>query len=366
MSEPPDPAPGRGDRPRRVLLIRPDHLGDVLFVGPAVARLRAAWPDAEVTLLVGPWSAPAAERLPGVDRVEVIDFPWFNRRPEPSWRKYARLAAAARRLRGRFGAAAVMRDDDRWSAWLTMLAGVPIRAGHAHPRVAPFIQRRAPAGKRSIHSVAMNVAAVAALTGASEPAPTPRTDPLRFTLSPEDHDHAAALLAAPGSDPTGGLVAVHPGAGAAVKRWRAGAWGEVVRAVTAPGETVVLTGSSAERELTAAVAACAGRSVVDVAGRTDVGSLAAVFARCRLVLGPDSGPLHLAVAVGTPTVHLFGPAPAERFGPWGDAARHRVVASELPCAPCGRLDWPAAGDHPCVRTLAAGRVIEAARAAGGV
>jgi heptosyltransferase-2/heptosyltransferase-3 len=160
-------------------------------------------------------------------------------------------------------------------------------------------------------------------------------------------------------------IAIHPGSGAAIKRWRSGAWAELIHALTAPGEPVILTGGGAERELCAAVADCTARPVVDLAGRTDLGTLAALFARCRLVLGPDSGPLHLAVAVGTPTVHLFGPASAERFGPWGSAERHRVVAAELPCAPCGRLDWPDPADHPCVRTLEVARVIGAARGAAG-
>jgi heptosyltransferase-2/heptosyltransferase-3 len=91
--------------------------------------------------------------------------------------------------------------------------------------------------------------------------------------------------------------------------------------------------------------------VLDLAGRTSVAQLAALFARCALVLGPDSGPLHLAVAMGRPTVHLYGPADANRFGPWGPPARHRVVASPLACAPCGIFDWPHDALHPCVQGI---------------
>ena len=92
-------APSLPLRPR-TLLVRPDHLGDVLFVGPALTTLRARWPGAHVTLLVGPWAAPIAERLPGADRVLTLEFPWFDRQPKGApWRPYVRLVRAARWLR---------------------------------------------------------------------------------------------------------------------------------------------------------------------------------------------------------------------------------------------------------------------------
>ncbi len=366
------PAPvARPPRPR-VVLIRPDHLGDVLFVGPSIRRLRDAWPDARVTLLVGPWSAPVAARLPGVDAVETVAFPWFDRQPRgPVWRPYARLVRAARRLRGRFDIAIVLRDDDGWSAWLAALAGIPVRAGHADAGVRPFITHGLPAALRPDHAVAAGVALVAALghagatpgtpgatvaTPAALPA-TPLSDPLRFRIDAADHAAAVALLGDAVRP-----IAIHPGAGAAVKRWRSEAWASVISMLAAPGEAVVITGSAGEQALAAVIAAgIESRPVRDVTSRTDVGALGALFARCRLVLGPDSGPLHLAVAVGTPTVHLFGPADARRFGPWGPPARHAVVRADIPCVPCGRLDWPDPSEHPCVRVIDPAQVLAAAR-----
>jgi ADP-heptose:LPS heptosyltransferase len=101
--------------------------------------------------------------------------------------------------------------------------------------------------------------------------------------------------------------------------------------------------------------------VVNAAGDTDIGQLAALFAHADLALGPDSGPLHLAAAVGTPTVRLFGPASVEEFGPWGD--RQIAITSGWECAPCRVLDW--SGDdiayHPCVRDIDPNPVIAAAR-----
>ena len=86
------------------------------------------------------------------------------------------------------------------------------------------------------------------------------------------------------------------------------------------------------------------------------------MARCRLVLGVDSGPLHLAVAMGAPTVHLFGPVDSRAFGPWGNPAHHIVITSDMGCIPCNRLDYPAIElhQHPCVRKITAEQVLEAA------
>jgi ADP-heptose:LPS heptosyltransferase len=94
-----------------------------------------------------------------------------------------------------------------------------------------------------------------------------------------------------------------------------------------------------------------------------IGMLAALFERARLVLGVDSGPLHLATAVGTPTVRLYGPTSAAIFGPWGPSSAHVALTSELACAPCGRLDYrpDELAAHPCVRLIAPAAVISAAQ-----
>jgi heptosyltransferase-2/heptosyltransferase-3 len=91
--------------------------------------------------------------------------------------------------------------------------------------------------------------------------------------------------------------------------------------------------------------------------------LAAVYRLCALVVGPDSGPLHLAVAVGAPTVHLYGPVHRRTFGPWGSPQRHAVVTSDWACVPCNRLDWPerSLAEHGCMRDIGVEQVLAAAR-----
>ncbi len=358
--------PGWGRLPEgaRLLLVRPDHLGDLLFVGPALRLLHQLRPDLRLSLLVGPWARSVAERLPGGATVETFAFPWFDRRPRG--RRLAaimRLWRQGRRLQGRFDAALILRDDDHGSAWMAAWGRLPLRAAHAHPALDPFVTHALPPRLPGRHSAALNLDLTAALAGQNAPAGgwDPREQPLGFRVLPAEADRAAALLAGL-PHPLSGPLAIHPGSGAPVKRWRPEAWAALVESLLPPGEGLVLTGSAGEASLTAELAArLADRPVLDLAGRTDLGTLAAVYDRCRLVLGPDSGPLHLAVAMAVPSVHLFGPADAARFGPWGPAARHRVVASTMDCAPCGRLDWEDLAAHPCVRDLEGLRVLAAAR-----
>ena len=128
---------------------------------------------------------------------------------------------------------------------------------------------------------------------------------------------------------------------------------------------MVFTGSAGEAELIDPILDTlrSGGSLpappVSLAGQTGLGALAAVYRRCSLVIGPDSGPLHLAVAVGTPTVHLYGPVDRRTFGPWGSPQRHRVVTSNWACIPCNRLDWPgnSLNEHGCVRDVAVEQVL---------
>ena len=125
---------------------------------------------------------------------------------------------------------------------------------------------------------------------------------------------------------------------------------------------VVLTAGPTEAEIAHRVSSLMKEPALNLAGKTSLGSLAALLEMATAAIGADSGPLNLAVAVGTRTIHLFGPASAERYGPYGDPSRHIVIGSDLPCSPCGRLDFSdaALAAHDCVRLIPPERVIAAA------
>ncbi|MBI4316987.1 MAG: glycosyltransferase family 9 protein [Chloroflexi bacterium] len=337
--------PGRRERAGRprILLIRPDHIGDVLFTTPALRLLRAHMAEAHIVFLVGPWSRRVIERNPHVDEIVTFGFPWYDRRPLPAfWRRYAALIGLARMLsRYEFDAALNLRSDFWWGALLTCLLRVGQRVGYDQQDCSPFLTQIVPLQGRS-HSVERNLRLVEASLGLDGAASTVVEQcELDFVVTPQEQQFAAEYLQARGVDPGDPLVAIHPGVGGDMKLWTTSGFAAVAQGIQRKhGVKLLLTGSSSERGMVDEIAGKAGGNCLVAAGDTTLGQLAAIFQQCQLVIGVDSGPLHLATACGVPTVHLFGPSDHLIYGPCGDARLHRIVRAGLACSPCNNLSAP--------------------------
>lgn len=360
--------------PISILIIRPDHLGDVLFLTPALRRLRTALPHATITLLVGPWAQDLLSLNPDIDHIETLPFPWFDRRPKANaLAPYRLLYDHAETLKGRFDVAVIARFDHGWGAWLAAAAGIPVILGYDTPTVRPFLTQRVPYSPDR-HEVLQNGTLINHLIAWGHPkgenAQTKVTLPrdtadeaLRYEITGVHRLKVRQLLNGSGLQKADGpLVAIHPGSGAAVKRWDIEKWGQLMRDLRARYKCqFVITGGAAEVLLASKVVRAAGEGVpvVSLADETTLPELAALFEQCALVIGPDSGPLHVAVAMGRPTVHLYGPVSPQTFGPWGDPARHLVVTQSLACQYCHRLDWAEheLPDHPCVSGISVAQVL---------
>ena len=346
--------------PQSILLIRPDHLGDLLFTTPALRLLREAFPQARITCLVGPWSKAVVENNPHVDEIALCPFPGFTRQKKRSMLEpYVILFRQAKRLRQEsFDLAIILRFDHWWGALLAYLAGIPRRVGYDIAEVRPFLTDVVSYSPHR-HEVEQNLALMERVSGFESRA---SGWPLEFHSTTRDEAFAEGYLARHGVQDGDLLICIHPGAGAPVKLWRNEGWAQVADALAQRyGAKVILTGSAEESSLCRAIADEMTTQPIVAAGETSLGGLAAIMARCQLALGVDSGPLHLAVAVGTPTVHLFGPVDSRAFGPWGNPAHHIVITSDMDCIPCNRLDYPAAelDQHPCVRNITVAQVLEA-------
>lgn len=356
-------APTTPARPE-LLLIRPDHLGDVLFLLPALERLRRALPEFHISLMVGPWSYPIVAQDPHVDEILTFPAPGFTReRPPNPLAPYLELRRLASRLRRRAPLAAViLRDDHWWGAWLARAAGIPIRVGADHPAVRTHLTH--PVRLTRPHWVERNcelIDATARLLGGQPPATAvdTRCTPLRWYPWSGAELEAHRLLDEAGAG--GSYVVIHPGAGAPVKRWPAQRWIAVGRQLVAGGLQVVLTGGPDERELVEMIRQGIGEGAVSLAARTTLPVLAEVLRGARLVIGPDAGPLHLAVAVGTPTLHLFGPSQPEHYGPWGDHFKHRVLEAGWRCPRCGDLSPERPEGAGCMLAISTEQVLAVCR-----
>jgi ADP-heptose:LPS heptosyltransferase len=346
---------------RKILLIRPDHLGDLLFLTPALRYLRSLLPDARLSLMVGPWGQALMQNNPYIDQLLICEFPGFTRRPKPSlWQPYRYLREQARQLKNhQFDLAIVLRFDHWWGAWLAAAAGIPHRFGYAIPEAASFLTEVLPYNE-SRHEVEQNWRLIhyAGSGGA-----LPNNDSLggrevmgylEFTIPHDARSWAEACLKQHQISDRKPLVVIHPGAGAAVKLWRPEAWASLAQTLRAQyGCQIILSGGPDEAELCRQIAGQLSPAPPIVAGQTNLVQLAALLSEATLAIGPDTGPLKLAAAVNTPTVELYGPVDAKKFGPWGAPTRQRYITGGLACIACNYLDYSAKElpAHYCVRGL---------------
>jgi len=312
------------------LVIQPDHLGDIVLSQPAVRVLHERFGDTLVTV-VGPWSAEIARLAWPIDRIETFAFPDFDRGHRGGHLQRARALDVAAQF---FAAlhpvrAIVLRPDDVWSAAAAWAAGITDIVTGDDPRTSGYGTSVADASAHE-HRAARAVAIACSAADIHTVHPTWDAFPLHIQLSAEDR-RSTDTEGVPGRR----YAVVHPGAGVPVKQWTAHRWRAVVRHLNQLGLAVVVTGGPDEEALCTAIAS--DLDAASLAGETTLGELCHVLADAAMVIGPDSGPLHLAVALGAPTVHLFGPSDEREFGPWGDPRTHRVVTAGWHCPRCRDL-----------------------------
>src|ERR671910_956631 len=313
-----------------VLVVRLDSEGDVLLAGPAI---RAVAADARrVTLLCGPRGNQAAELLPGVDEIVVHLAPWIDPEPEPVSREQTFA------LIGQLAALAVdeaivltsFHQSALPTALLLRLAGVPRIAAISEDYPGSLLDVRHRVSD-DIHEVERSLS-LAATLGYSLPA----GDDGRLQVK----RNGARTL-------SGRYVVVHPGASVPARAWPPDLHRDLVQALVAGGRHVVVTGGPMEGALTATVAGEPQIAVTDLGGRTDFAGLADVLAAADAVVVGNTGPAHLAAAVGTPVVSLFAPVvPAIRWRPWG--VPHVLLGDQgAACAGSRARRCPVEG-HPCL------------------
>ena len=330
--------------PRRILLLRLERIGDLLMSLGAIRAVRAQAPHAMIDLVVGSWNEGIARLIAEVDHVESVDAAWLarGRDKEPS-------ASPARRAltwrRRRYDLAINFEGDIRSHA-LMALSGARRRAGFAHAGGGPLLTDVAEFdGGRHVadNGLALVELAFDLRAGSLPRATTPDGRPLWRVSVPEAARAAAgATLQQLGAAPLTPLLAVHAPGGRAVKQWPVERFADAATVLAGDlGASVLLTGAPDDEaivsEMEARLSARGVRSL-RVQGSTDLVVLAALLQQCRALLTGDTGPMHLAAAVGTPVLAVFGPSMPWRYGPLVEP--NRVVRVDLPCSPCNRIRLP--------------------------
>jgi heptosyltransferase II len=369
--------------PHRVLVRGVNWLGDAVMTTPALQRLREALPEAHVTLLTHEKLAGLWERHPSLDAVVTFfegESPW----------------SVARRLRGEGFQTAVVLPNSARSVLEVWLARIPQRIGYAWAWRDLFLTRALaprpgkgrmcrrsvsevsrlisfPAGgpppayeppqDRSAHQIYDYLHLVAALGANPEPLP-PRLEITPAEMQQAEQDLLAGLrqrAAEAGAEKPLILLGLNPGAEyGPAKRWPVESFAAVAREVSRKhGNCAWLAfGNAGDQQLCADIARLAGGGVVNLAGKTSLRQLMALLKLCRVLLSNDSGPMHVAAALGTPVVVPFGSTSPVLTGPGlpGDI-RNQLLQATAPCSPCFRRVCPI--DFRCMTGIHPDRVVEA-------
>jgi lipopolysaccharide heptosyltransferase I len=339
---------------RRILIIKPSSLGDVIHGLPVLAGLRAAYPDAYIAWLVASAFAPLLTGHPLLDEVIPFDRRLYGRilRSRTAAAHFWRLMQHLRRAR--FDLVIDLQGLAR-SGLLAWISGARERVGFATAREGAwaFYTQRVHVPPDVQHAVEKNLYLARSIGVQVEAATFP------LNLDAPECSAARHLVAQAAQRPIPHFVAVLPGARWDTKRWPAERWAHLIDRLSHEGwPPCVLLGAPVERATADAILAACSTPVIDLVGRTSVRELAAVLAVAELIVCHDSGPMHIAAALGKPMVALFGPTNPARTGPYDQSAR--VVALPLPCVPCYQRRCPL-GHHNCMQQLDVQTVLQHVR-----
>ncbi|MBI4342083.1 MAG: lipopolysaccharide heptosyltransferase II [Candidatus Omnitrophica bacterium] len=315
----------------RVLVVLPNWLGETLFATPFLRALRRAHPDAFLATLGWPQCREVLRHNPQVNAHVDYEERGRHRSLAGQWRLVQWLRHQ------RFDTAFILRKSLSRSLLLA-LAGIPHRIGFANAKSGWLLTRRValPEGRRHKASTyfplleAMGVAPPEALA--------------EYVVNAEEREAARTLLGAHRLLSGGPLVLLHPGANWGHKRWAPERFAQLGdRLITGPQARVALTGAAGDVELARSISQHMRHPAVVLAGRTTLRELAACLAQARLFVSNDTGVLHIASALATPLVALYGPTSPALTGPLGDPRRMRVIHHPDCCPeiPCYRPEHPA-------------------------
>jgi lipopolysaccharide heptosyltransferase II len=340
---------------RNILAVRLDSMGDVLMTTPALRALKARPQDRQLTLLTSSQGAAVAPLLPMLDRTIAYDAPWIKSTMlPPSPCHELKLIEQLRSLQ--FDGAVVFTvysQSPLPAAMLCYLAGIPYRLAHARENpywlLTHWVRETEP--DRMIRHEAKRQLELVETIGSI-------TDDWRLTVDVRREVRAAmaARLAVEGLDAARPWIVVHPGASAPSRRYPFESFAAVARELVLDNDyQLVFTGSAGEVALIDAILDIAAVPAISLAGQTNLEELAAVLSLCSLLISNNTGPVHLAAAVGTPVVDLYA-LTNPQHSPW--CVPHELLFHDVPCKNCYKSVCPEEHHH-CLRLVPPAAVVNA-------
>jgi len=344
---------------RRLLAVRVDNMGDVLMTTPALAAAAESLPGVEITLLGGPGAGALAPHLPMVGEIIPARVPWVG--GGEGGDAADDRALIERLAAGRFDAAVIFTvctQSALPAALLCRLAGIPLRLAHSRENPYQLLSDWAPETDLVLadvrHEVRRQLDLVARVGWRTA------DERLRFAVRPGDVARVDARLHSEWPcDDAAPLVVVHVGATAPSRRWPAERFGEAADTLAREQRArVVFTGSEDEASLVESARSCMRSASISLAGRLSLGELAALIARADVLLANNTGPAHLAAALGTPVVDIYALTNPQHT-PW--QVPSRVLNRDVDCRGCLKSRCPR-GHQACIAGITPREAVDAARA----
>ncbi|MFC4278564.1 glycosyltransferase family 9 protein [Achromobacter aloeverae] len=340
---------------RRVLCVRLDNMGDVLMTTPAIRALRDAAPERRIGLWCSPSGAAISRMVPEIDHTVVARVPWMK---VPCARPDDTLSMVEALRDGAYDAAVIFTVYSQSSlpaALACHLAGIPRVLAHCRENPYHLLSDWVPETEpdsRLRHEAQRQLDLVAHVGC------RPGHARLSLSVPPGDRRRLRRKLDALGVPAASRRIVVHCGATAPSRRYPAAQYAEVIAHLGHRHGPVLLTGSSEEKALVAGIAREAGKAAVDLAGALSLGEMAALIDDAALLISNNSGPVHMAAALGTPVAVLYALTNPQHT-PW--EVPHRVLYHDVPCKYCYRSICPE-GHHACLASVTPAEVIAAAEA----
>ena len=328
---------------QKILIRGPNCVGDSVLAIPAMKAVRAHFPGAEITLLVRPWVAGLFTSAPFVDKV------WSETKPS-SLADWIRIT---RDVRNRRFDLALLLPNSFESALMMFLGGVPRRIGYATDGRQWMLTNAVATGKEAQHQVHYYLDLVKVLSATAE------RPSIEIEATSEERDNARTLLAEEGVPRTARFLVLNPGAAyGSAKRWHEDRFANVAGNLARELDLyVAMIGSEAERPIANLIRERMKSPTAMLSGKTSLETLIGVLAESSLMITNDSGPMHIAAALGVPTVAIFGSTDERVTGPYGP--RTRIVKHPVECSPCLLRECPI--DHRCMNGVSVEQVCRAAR-----
>ncbi len=314
------PQPVNPGEIHKICIIKTAYIGDVVMTLPMLAPLRKLFPDAEITFLTSSSAAPLLRNNPYINRIEIFDPFWFYPVPMLTWFTFLKKAGSMA-----YDLVIETRGDIREIALLVFWMQSKVKVsydigggGYLLSHVVPYPGVR--------HKVDYHIDIIKYLGGSDISVSTAPG----INLTPDEHREMGIFLKEKGV--TGPFIAVHPGARLKAKRWPHERFARLCSLLSTHCQLpVVLPGSLQEKELVAAIHALAPENTIPVAGELNIRQLAALLSRAAVMVCNDSAPMHIAAAMKTPVVAIFGPSKKEETAPY--ATQSIVIDKDFSCRP---------------------------------